>query len=183
MPSKWCLVLLVLCERNETCRGEGGTAASPGPPPWFYRCVNPIRVAFTPVPGNLKRNTHHLFFLVPCASSPAPAGPSRRVRRRGAKQGAQCLPGAGMTAGRCLAPASRRRQHPGFRLSSPALHRMEAAFSGCSVGPGEETGRPGASRPSGFPGLPLTPPGAGVGTGPPPNPGVIPESGSRAGGR
>lgn len=38
-------------------------------------------------------------------------------------------------------------------------------------------------NPAGSAGLPRTPPGAGVGTGPPPNPGLIPESRSRAGGR
>lgn len=44
-----------------------------------------------------------------------------------------------------------------------------------------ETGPQGMPNPSRFPGLPLTQPGARVG--PPPNPGVIRESGSRAGGR
>lgn len=61
----------MLCERNETCGREGSASTSPGPRPWFYRCVNRICVAFTHVPGDLERKTHHLFFfLVPCASSP-----------------------------------------------------------------------------------------------------------------
>lgn len=175
----------MLCERNGTCGREGGASTSPGPRPWFYRCVNRICVAFTHVPGDLERKTHHLFFFGPLCFQPRlllvpPA--SRRVPGWGPEQGAQCPPGAGMAASRCLAPASRRRQHPGLRLSSPALHRREAAFAGHSGGPGGDTD-PGTPRPSELPGLPLTPLGAGVRTGPPPNPGVIPESGSRAGGR
>lgn len=132
----------MLCERNKTCGREGSASASPGPRPWFYRCVNRICVAFTHVPGDLERKTHHLFFFGPLCFQPRlllvpPA--SRRVPGWGPEQGAQCPPGAGMAASRCLAPASRRRQHPGLRLSSPALHRREAAFAGHSGGPGGDT--------------------------------------------
>lgn len=154
VPSTWYFILLVLCERNETCRGEGGTAASPGPPPWFYRCVNPIRVAFTPVPGNLKGNTHHLFFLVPCASSPGscwalPPGP-KTGNRAGGSVPPGSWDGCGQVPGTCISPPA--ASWASSFLSCPpsegsSILRLQRGAGGRDRPPG----RPEALRVSGTP--------------------------------
>lgn len=176
----------MLCERNKTCGREGSASASPGPRPWFYRCVNRICVAFTHVPGDLERKTHHLFFFwSPMLPAPAPAGPSSLPpgARMGTRTGGSVSPGSWDGC----------EQVPGTCISPPAASRASSFLScppseGSSIRRAQRAARgghrpPGTPRPSELPGLPLTPLGAGVRTGPPPNPGVIPESGSRAGGR
>lgn len=164
MPSTWHLVPLVLWERNESCWGEGSISTSPGPRPWFYPFVNRICVAFTHVPGNLKRKIQYLFFFFfrsPVLPAPAPAGPSSlppAPKMGKPSRGLSAPPGAGMAAGRFLAPASSRRQHPGLRLSSPALHRRDAAFAGHSGGPRGKLAPRSHRTPPGFRDSPSTHP-------------------------